>query len=396
MRRAIARQRRHATTSATPIAAPKLEPRRRRPVLTLTGLVLTGYAAATYGSLHDDRVRDFFVENAPLGETCVHWAEDLQASSSTPARPVPRAARRPPAVDKATSEAPRALAPPSSSPAPSSSSRPPPAKVANNESPSQKQVEPVASNMTKVTPAVLQVVEEVEERWQDLVERAEAALGISQPRQDGVVERVTTHSTASTPSLAHYDATPLPLGFSPPPGYSAAPRQADPLSLPHGKVAATPLPRLAPQVASLSVSEPILGQLAMSIDTLSDFMRGALRLNARDDIGSPEAILDEARAELEGLGKRFETLKAEADSRLQREIDARAHQYEHAAQQQERALLDKLEAQEEGWRKAFDEQRQLIVDDYRAKLNEECAFPLLPCRGARSSAAQASSTAGDH
>lgn len=214
---------------------------------------------------------------------------------------------------------------------------------------------------------------------QDLVDQAEHVLA-GKPINDllkntaaTVEEKVT--ATASNGKV--YDA-PLPLGHEPPPGFSkpkaAVPKpastsgstlaQASEPSAP--TPAPPPLPLVAPAVADLSASEPVIAQLAGTIDGLASFLNAnpTAADKARD-------ILDTAKVDLTALAGRIDKVKADERARLEAELDAQAHEYNHKLLTLEMEAQDKLDHQEVDFKKILDEERSKMVKAYREKLEHE-------------------------
>lgn len=166
-----------------------------------------------------------------------------------------------------------------------------------------------------------------------------------------------------------YSGPPLPLGFEPPPGYelprpvSTAPKGS--LIPPPTPIA--PLPLVAPIVTSLDSSEPILGQLAKTIDTL------ALLVSKTSEIDSTSAagVLKVAQHDIENLASRLETIKKEENEKLEISLKGQAQEYSNLLLAQEKDLVERLDLQEEDWKKAFDDERKNLVGAYREKLEKE-------------------------
>lgn len=162
-----------------------------------------------------------------------------------------------------------------------------------------------------------------------------------------------------------YTGPPLPLGFEPPPGYVLAPPPKSPK--PSADGAAPVLPRLAPNLKpELSASEPVIAQLASTIDSLASFVQanpGAL--------ASAQSVISTAQVDLENLGKRLEVVKGEERAKLEKRIEEQAKAYEDKLLGLEMDAKDKLDKQEEEWKGLFDEERAKIVAAYRAKLDAE-------------------------
>lgn len=170
-----------------------------------------------------------------------------------------------------------------------------------------------------------------------------------------------------------YTAGPLPLGFEPPPGY-AVPKLAG--AEPDGKQAVKaepqpePLPLVAPTVSELSASEPVLGQLASTIDSLTRFLNDSP--SAIGDKGARE-VINVASLDLQSLGKRLDSIKEEERKRLEANLEEKTKEYTSNLMTAEREMVERLEKQEDDWKSAFDAERKELVAAYREKLEGELA-----------------------
>ncbi|KAF8754397.1 MICOS complex subunit MIC10 [Rhizoctonia solani] len=159
-----------------------------------------------------------------------------------------------------------------------------------------------------------------------------------------------------------YTGPPLPLGFEPPPGYVLPPPKSnkEPREPPKGKDV---LPLLAPK---LNASEPVIAQLAKTIDSLAAFVQA--NPSALD---SAQGVLSTAQIDLEKLGERLESAKAEERKKLEKKLDEQAKEYEDKLLGLEMESREKLDKQEEDWKGVFEEERRKIVAAYRQKLEKE-------------------------
>lgn len=160
-------------------------------------------------------------------------------------------------------------------------------------------------------------------------------------------------------------AAPLPIGFEPPPGYE---RPTPPRPAP--KVAAeptpVPLPLVAPAVSEVAVSEPVITQLASTIDNLASFLASnpAASEKAKD-------ILEVAKGDLTGLATRIEKIKEDEKLQLEIKLDEQAREYTTKLLELELEAQDKLDSQQDGFRKFYDEERGRFAQVYREKLEQE-------------------------
>lgn len=167
---------------------------------------------------------------------------------------------------------------------------------------------------------------------------------------------------------ALYTGPPLPIGFEPAPGYELArPPPAPKGDLKPATPPPAPLPLVAPAVKSLASNEPILGQLAATIDNLAKFVEAKT-----DDIsGNATSVLVKAQDDIEQLAKRLEKIKAEETAKLEKSLKTQASEYSSLLLAAEKDLVERLDTQEEDWKKAFDEERRHLVSAYKEKLDKE-------------------------
>lgn len=170
--------------------------------------------------------------------------------------------------------------------------------------------------------------------------------------------------------LETYTGPPLPIGFEPPPGYTVK-KATSPTAVPGGpKPAPPPLPLVAPTVSQLSSSEPVLGQLASTIDNLAKYLNDSPTVVG--DKGARE-VLNTATLDLKSLGNRLNEVKEEERKKLETQIEAKTREYSSSLLQAERELVERLEKQEDDWKAAFESERKTLVDAYRQKLDGELA-----------------------
>ncbi|GAA93758.1 hypothetical protein E5Q_00404 [Mixia osmundae IAM 14324] len=180
------------------------------------------------------------------------------------------------------------------------------------------------------------------------------------------------------PPAELYTGSQLPLGFEPPPGYfvPAAPKrgEAPKAKVPVAAPPPPPLPLVAPAVKELADSEPVLGQLATTIDQLASFLSssaGAATAATTSAAGGAKDVLTTAQIDLQNLGNRLETIKAQEKAKLESQLESQARDYSNKLVSQERELIERLEAQEDDWRSAFESERKELVQAYRSKLDSE-------------------------
>jgi mitofilin len=224
----------------------------------------------------------------------------------------------------------------------------------------------------------------------ELVEEAEAALaGKPKPQKTKTTESIPGPGVTTSPEQPElalpthlqptveaedvspssdapknvYDA-PLPLGFEPPPGFNRPkPPPARKLEAPS---APPPLPLIAPDISELAASEPIIGQLATTIDNLTVF------LNANPAAAEKaHGVIDTAKLDLTNLATKVQKIKEDEQAKLEQELDDQAREYTLKLLALEMTAQDKLDSQEDEFRKLFDEERARLVRAYREKLSQE-------------------------
>ena len=363
----------------------------------------TFYTGSAFVAFKNPQYYDFFIERVPLGATFLQYAEDKNWDTLTPQRVIQNAQdgvayvqrlfsqqKKEEAAEKAKEELDKAKAK---------------AAAANMYQGAKDRVKSV---VTSVITTVERSEKEVSERSakaiaiakhqseafaegvDELVRQAEAAAKQEQsksaqpeatttPDQPAVVapDAVPPHDNeAAEQSLKDvappkradvYDA-PLPVGFEPPPGYKRpAPPKPAPTPAPEvEKPAPPPLPLIAPSVQEFAASEPVISQLASVIDNLASYVNSnpTAAEKAHD-------ILDSAKVDLTQLAKRIDEVKEEERIKLEASLDEQTREYSLKLMEFEMAAQDKLDSQEEDFRKIFEEEKAKFVAAYREKLNKE-------------------------
>ncbi|KAI0046560.1 hypothetical protein FA95DRAFT_1542347 [Auriscalpium vulgare] len=158
-----------------------------------------------------------------------------------------------------------------------------------------------------------------------------------------------------------YDA-PLPLGFEPPPGFSR-PKPPPPPPKPEP---VEPLPLVAPAVAELSSSEPVIAHLASTIDDLASFLNAypSAAPKARD-------VLDTAKGDLTALAQNFDRVRDEEQRKLEVQLDEQTREYTLKLLELEIEGQDKLASQEGDFRAFYETERARFARAYQDKLDAE-------------------------
>lgn len=232
-----------------------------------------------------------------------------------------------------------------------------------------QQVNQVKEVAQKAEAAVKQQAPQVSDDVQELIRKAEAALAGSTPSERDTVKLPTAPTAATTTTDDHIYNTPLPVGFEPPPGYSrpAPPKKDAPSSSQATIFAPTAtLPLLSPAVSSLASTEPTITHLAGTIDNLASYLASnpAAASQASD-------VLEMAKTDLTALADRIEQAKQQERDELTAKLDEQTREYTIKLLEYEMEAQDKLDSQEDDFRKFFDEERAKIIHAYRAKLDNE-------------------------
>ncbi|SCZ94051.1 BZ3500_MvSof-1268-A1-R1_Chr6-1g08388 [Microbotryum saponariae] len=218
----------------------------------------------------------------------------------------------------------------------------------------------VGEVLDKASSAVQKIVPKVEEPESTLPVFAQ------RPRQLDATPIPPKKAPVGTP----YDGPPLPLGFEPAPGYQKPRAPATPSDqLKPVPTPPQPLPLVAPVIKSdeQAASEPMLGQLASTIDALAQFVENSDEGKASAATG----VLKGAQNDLKTLAARLQAIKHEGEATLSTSLDRQAKEYSNLLVKAEKDLVDRLDHQEEDWKKAFEDERKKLVEAYKTKLQNE-------------------------
>ncbi|KAH8100996.1 mitochondrial inner membrane protein Mitofilin [Cristinia sonorae] len=398
--RSVLRATRRYTTEP-PAQLPKKKKRYvRRFVLYTSAATATFYTGSAFLAFKNPQYYDFFIEKVPLGNTFLQYAEDNNWDTLTPQKALQNAQDGVAYVqrlfnrEKAAEEAQKAKAELDKAKAK--------AAAANMYQGAKERVKSVASSVKTTVDRTESAVsdksaqamaiakhqaEGFSEGVEDLVRKAEAAIGKekskpaqpdatttptqpdvapdSVPPHDNETQEASVKDVAAPSAGNVYDA-PLPVGFEPPPGYKR-PTPPKPKPAPvEEKPAPAPLPLVAPAVQEFAASEPVISQLASVIDNLASYLNTnpAAAEKAHD-------ILDVAKSDLTQLAKRIDEVKEEERTKLEATLDEQTREYSLRLMELEMAAQDKLDSQEEDFRKVFEEEKAKFVAAYREKLNKE-------------------------
>ncbi|CAE6519448.1 unnamed protein product [Rhizoctonia solani] len=358
-----------ATGTLPPPPAPKKRGVFRRTLLYTSIFAGTFYGGSTLVALNSDRYHDFFVESVPGGEALMEFASD-QGWDKVPLSSIPQKT-----ID-ATKDTYNKL---SSSISPDSTTNPEQQSLADRARKASRAIitkverNPNAPDFSQVGKQTDKKPFQFSEGVSELAKEVEAALrtvpksgaiGSGKPARPDVApkkdEAPPEYEKEWTPPKGKqlYTGPPLPIGFEPPPGYVLPP----PKKAPKEEKKDT-LPLLAPK---LNASEPVIAQLAKTIDSLAAFVKANPVA-----LASAQGVLSAAQGDLEKLGEKLESAKTEERKKLEKKLDEQAKEYEDKLLHLEMEGKDRLDKQEEDWKGVFDEERRKIIAAYRQKLEKE-------------------------
>ena len=371
-------------TTTTPI--PKKRHPIRKLVLYSAGATATFYIGSTFVAFKNQTYHEFFTQQVPGGTSAMQYAEDHNWDTLTPkdvvnsAKSVADTAQqfiydqtgwgnppeKPSQVAQDTARAMNQVV---------SQSKDRIIHGAGKLKTTVKKSEDYAINQSKTAAAIAKHQSiQFSSGVKELVEEVEAAL-TGQPKPGDTpkqpttpVPGVTTSPRKVPPSAGAlnvvYDA-PLPLGFEPPPGYSK-PKPTPPPEVVEVPPAPPPLPLIAPEISELSASEPIISQLATTIDNLTVF------LNSNPTAAEKaHGVIDNAKLDLTNLATRIQKIKEDEQTKLEQQLDDQAREYTVKLLELEMFAQDKLDSQEDEFKRLFDEERANLIRTYREKLSQE-------------------------
>lgn len=346
------------------------------------------YGGSTYAALANRRYADFFTEHVPLGSKIVDFVEDTPVGQKIKSTNASEMATQ--AVEVASSGYDRVSGAIGRVVGEAKD------KVDSLQSGSKEILESdtVQQTRTKASDLVRKVERKakdsgVEDKIQDaaqdlksksreLVDQAKAAANQAEKKVEskGDEAKATLKNVASKAegkTLQPYGQA-LPLQHEAPEGYAGSSfrdrgvkadtehsgRLRDPPSLPS-------LPRLAPSLSSLSGSEPMIAQLAGTIDDLAAFLR-----DAPAQAGSKASgVLDDAKRELSRLYERLEHVKKTEADKLHRELESQKAKYDAALKKAADEAEAKMGKADEAFAKKQDELRKREAAEYTTKLKAE-------------------------
>ncbi|GAA5887389.1 hypothetical protein JCM6882_002514 [Rhodosporidiobolus microsporus] len=224
-----------------------------------------------------------------------------------------------------------------------------------------------AAAVKQALPAAPAVAEKVASAAAPVVEEPPSTLPVyaQRPRQLDATPIPPKKAPKET-----YQGPPLPLGFEPAPGYELPrPPPAPKGDLKPAPPVPMPLPLVAPALRDAATSEPLLGELASTIDSLAKYVEK----NDATTSASAATVLSDAQKDIKSLAARLEGIKKAEEDKLQAQLKQQAGEYSSLLLKAEKELVDRLDTQEEDWKKAFDTERANLVQAYKTKLDTELA-----------------------
>lgn len=414
-----------SASSSTSTPTPKKRGFFRTLTLYSTGFLVLFYATSPVAAFNNERYHAFFVESVPFGERIINLAEDngldeklripipdfgkdamkriydsvSKSAASSTEKPKEAVQEKVAAVKKSTAENVEKAKEKTKESKERVEGAAKPLKTAAEKTVSgtaQATAGVVSSATAKSTKASKAAEKEVREKKsegsarpvsfsegvEELVKQVEAALSgkhidllpeatapasPTQPAASPATENQTSEPAPSSSDKKVY--LDLPIGFEPPPGFSR-PKAEGPTPAPSkfkdGAQADNALPKVAAAVADVASSEPVIAELASTIDSLAAFLKENPAAAT-----SAKPILDTAQSDLKELAARIEQVRREEHDKLEAQIDQQAREYSMKLLETELSAQDKLDEQELEFKHFFEEEQRNAMRAYREKLDEE-------------------------
>ncbi|KAF8176571.1 mitochondrial inner membrane protein Mitofilin [Mycena galopus ATCC 62051] len=349
-------------TTEPPPAEPLPKKKRhvvRTIVLSTTGLVGTFYVGSTFLAFNNEAYHEFFSERVPLGYSMLQYAEDNNWDTATLVSVVASSQNIFASAQRYVTDT------LSGSPEPKNA-------VQNTKDAAVKAIQDskdrasaaaarIKTGIKKETSGATAITKHRSEQFSreiaELIREAEAALtNGAQPRRTTDAPQEPQESLPTDTTDPGVYLAPLPVGFELPPGYSRPPppKKTEPET--------PPLPLLSPAVSSIAASEPIIAHLAGTIDDLTAYVKST---------PAAASVLDIAKADLTALATRIEAVRAGERAELEVKLDEQTREYTVKLMDLEMEAQDKLDGQEQEFRRYFDEERVRLTQAYREKLENE-------------------------
>jgi mitofilin len=408
------------SSASTPGGLPPPLPKKKRhlfrkTVAYSTLLTVAAYGVGTVAAVNNERAHDFFVESVPLGEAIVDYLEaqgyvgGLPRGSTAPlAAPFTVPKSDAPTIKPAQIPAPVPITTPSKQgtpPKPKAEPKPKSeaqikkeeakaaaqARIEAAKAKAKESAKATGDHLKQVAATVHTTVEKQPagavyhppvpaniERHQtpgrpvrlpggieELVNEVEVALDVmgTERAKPGNVESSvpTLEEPKPPPGRQWYEGPPLPLGWEPPPGYVTRP----PKKVPRAN---SGLLLVAPSVSSFAPLEPVLADLASTIDNLAQYLEDHPKA-----LKGADKVLQHAQSDLIQLGAQIKKSREEAKLELETKLDQQAREYSMQLLDTDIKHQDQLDTQDEDWRKYFDQERLALLQRYQEKLDQELA-----------------------
>lgn len=358
----------------------------RKIIFATTGLAGTFFIGSTFLAFYNQPYYDFFSDHIPLGQSMLEFAESHNWDTLTTQKIIDSIQNGVIAIKRVVTDTVNHT--PSAHDAVETLKRG--AEVTNEEAKaavvnvlSKTKPREVQKDVDKAPKHTLIVKTQVKvsEDLAELVQKAERALAghSSVPGPTSTIPQYATPSTESIPHpvknetvtrelASHIYEAPLPVGFEPPPGFTrpSPPKKVTQESPKPDVGVPVTFPLVAPTVLSLSASEPIISHLAGTIDNLASYLA-----SNPSTASKVTDVLETAKGDLTALAERIEKAKHEERAVLEAKLDEQTREYSVKLMELEMMAQDKLDNQEEDFRKFFDEEKAKFVQAYRAKLEHE-------------------------
>lgn len=217
------------------------------------------------------------------------------------------------------------------------------------------------------------------------VELSEKALGQVRAQATAMasgVQETVSHAVPGVPAPKHpepetpvpetpvYEA--LPIGHEAPEGY-VAPKRERKLTPPaeaSGQLRADPgapkLPQLAPSIKGLAGSEPMVAQLAATIDDLAAFVRDTPSGGA-----VARGVLESAQADLKHLVERLDAIKQKDARTLELQLAKQARDYEAEIARGAETAAEALDRRDADWAARVAALQAKQVSEFKGRLEQE-------------------------
>ncbi|KAF7336877.1 MICOS complex subunit MIC60 [Mycena venus] len=353
--------RRRLTTEPPPLPKKKRHVVRTI-VLSTTGLVGTFYIGSTFLAFKNEAYHEFFAEQVPLGYSMLQYGEDHHWDTMTLESVIESSKKSFASAQRYVTDTLSGATPTTQEAKNAVKTTKDAAVKAIQESKDRatSAAARIKTEIKKETSGATAIVKHQSEQFtrsvEELIREAEAAL--AKGVEPGHATPEPSPKDAAGPGV--YDA-PLPVGFELPPGFSRPP---PPPKKPEAE--APRLPLLSPALSSISASEPIIAHLAGTIDDLTAYVESNPAATAQ-----ASSVLEAAKSDLTALATRIDKVRADERAELEAKLDEQTREYTVKLMDLEMEAQDKLDGQEQEFRRYFDEERARLTQAYREKLENE-------------------------